>query len=117
MMETIDLFNKREALEKQLETSVMSLRKTGTAYAQAEMEYKIHLRQEVLKLRDEGTAVTLIPLLCYGIPSVAEKRFLRDSALTIYEANKEAINSIKLRIRIVQSDIERVYQNTGVGNI
>ena len=49
----------------------------------------------------------MIDKTCYGIPSVAEARFKRDVALTVYEANKEAINSLKLQIRILDAQVSR----------
>jgi hypothetical protein len=56
-------------------------------------------------------AVGIIDKTCYGIPEVAEKRFERDVAKTVYEANEEAINSLKLQIRIVESQIQREWGN------
>ena len=55
--------------------------------------------------------VTLIQQVVYGVPEVAEKRFKRDVALTIYEANKEAIQTIKLQIRIMENQLEREWGN------
>lgn len=102
-----DLINELQAKIKQLETSVRMLRTTGTEYAQAEKDYKVLLRQEVLKERDKGTAIGIIDKTCYGIPSVAEARFKRDVARTVYEANQESINSIKLQMRLLEAQIER----------
>lgn len=92
---------------RELEKSVKMLRKTGTEAALAERDYKIKLREEVLRLRDEGVAVGVISLTVYGIPSVAELRMKRDIALTVYEANKEHINATKLQIRIIEEQIKR----------
>lgn len=105
----MDLYNELESKIQELEISIRSLRKTGNNYAEAERDYKILLRQEVLKLRDEGQAIGVITLTCYGIPSVAEARFKRDVAETIYKANLEAINSIKLQLRLLESQIQREY--------
>lgn len=102
-----DLIQEIQQKTRQLERAIKELRKTGTAYAQAEREYKVLLRQECLRLRDEGMAIGLIDKTCYGIPSVAEKRFERDVALSIYTANQEAINSLKLQIRIIDAQIGR----------
>ena len=107
-----DLVQEIQQKTRQLERAIKELRKTGTAYAQAEREYKVLLRQECLRLRDEGMAIGLIDKTCYGIPSVAEKRFERDVALSIYTANQEAINSLKLQIRIIDSQIGREWGNT-----
>lgn len=107
----MDLYNELETKIQELEVSIRSLRKTGQNYAEAERDYKILLRQEVLKLRDEGQAIGVITLTCYGIPSVAEARFRRDTAEAIYKANQEAINSIKLQLRLLESQIQREYGN------
>ena len=56
-------------------------------------------------------AIGMIDKTCYGIPSIAELRFKRDSAEAVYKANQEAINSTKLQIRILESQIEREYGN------
>lgn len=109
----MDLINERQAKTKQLEVSIKQLRTNGTEYAQAEKEYKILLRQECLKLRDEGMAIGMIDKTCYGIPSVAEARFKRDVAEIVYKANLEAINSIKLQLRLIEGQIQREWGTSG----
>jgi hypothetical protein len=109
----MDLLNELQQKIKELNESVKSLRTSGTAFAEAERDYKIILRQECLKLRDEGMAIGMIDKTCYGIPKVAEKRFHRDVCETIYKANLEEVNSIKLQIRLIENQIQREY---GTGN-
>lgn len=94
----------------ELDKCIKQLRQTGTAYAEAERNYKVLLRQECLKLRDEGMAIGMIDKTCYGIPSVAEARFQRDVAEAVYKANMEAINSIKLQMRLIEAQIQREWQ-------
>lgn len=96
---------------KLLQESLESLKKTGRAYATAERDYKIILRQEVLKLRDEGQAIGVITLICHGIPSVAKARYERDVAEAIYKANQEAINTYKLKIKLIEAQIGREWIN------
>lgn len=103
----LSLYNELQQKTRELETSIKLLRKNGTAYAEAEKDYKILLRIECLKLRDEGMAVGMIDKTCFGIPSVAEARFKRDVAEATYKANQEAINSIKLQLRLIESQIQR----------
>lgn len=103
----MELYQELTTKTRQLEASIRQLRQNGTAYAQAEMEYKMLLRQECLKLRDEGMAIGMIDKTCYGIPAVAEARFKRDVAETVYKANQEAINSIKLQLRLIENQISR----------
>ena len=90
-----------------LSQSIKSLKRTSEAYAKAEMDYKILLRQECLKLRDDGMAIGMISLTCYGIPSVAEARFKRDIAEANYKANQEAIQSYKLQLRLMDNQVSR----------
>lgn len=103
----MELYAELQAKTRQLEASIKQLRQNGTAYAQAEMEYKMLLRQECLRLRDEGMAIGMIDKTCYGIPSVAQARFKRDVAETVYKANQEAINSVKLQLRLIENQISR----------
>lgn len=103
----MDLWLELQNKVKELELSVKQLRISGTAYAEAERSYKILLRSECLKLRDDGMAIGMIDKTCYGIPSVAEARFKRDVAETVYKANMEAINSIKLQLRLIESQLQR----------
>ena len=111
----MDLLNELQAKIKQLELSVKELRTSGTNYAKAERDYKILLRTECLKLRDEGMAIGMIDKTCYGLPSVAEARYIRDVAKTVYEANIEAINSLKLQMRLLEAQISREW-NTNLSN-
>lgn len=106
----MDLYNELQQKIKELNISIKKLRETGTEYAEAERDYKITLRQEALKLRAEkGMPVTLIQQVVYGVPEVAEKRFKRDVKEAVYQANQEAINSIKLQIRVIENQLQREF--------
>lgn len=100
---------------KLLQESLESLKVTGRTFATAERDYKVILRQEVLKLRDEGVAIGVITLICYGIPKVARARYERDCAEAIYKANQEAINTYKLKIRLIENQIGREWVNDSRG--
>ena len=104
----MDLVNTINILTDRLNVAVKKLIKHGQDLAEKERDYKVTLRKEALKLRSEkGMPVTLISQIIYGVPEVAEKRFARDVAETIYNAEQENINSIKLQIRILESQIQR----------
>lgn len=113
----MDLYEDIERLIAELDVSVKNLRKSGSDYAQAEQNYKIKLREEALKLRaEENMPVTLINQIIYGVPDVARLRFERDVKEAVYKANQEAINSIKLKLRILENQINREY-NTSKNNL
>lgn len=94
-----------------LDNSLKEFRVLGTKHAQAEHDYKVELSKKVLELRAEGQPVTLIQLLAYGDKEVARKRLERDIALSTFEACKEAINVKKLKIKVIQEQINKEYYN------
>ena len=106
-MGSYDLLQELQAKTQQLETSIKLLRKTGSAYAEAERDYKILLRQECLKMRNEGMAIGMIDKTAYGVPAVADARFKRDVAEATYKANQESINTLKLQLRLIDAQIQR----------
>lgn len=112
-----DLMTELQAKVRQLDASIRQLRKSGSDYAEAEKEYKILLREECLKLRDGGMAIGLIDKTCYGIKTVAEARFKRDVAETVYKANLEAIASIKLQLRLLENQVQREWGAAGTGSL
>ena len=107
----MELYYTLQEKTKQLDMSIKQLRRSGTEYAEAERAYKVLLRQECLKLRDEGMAIGMIDKTCFGIQSVADARFKRDVAEVVYKANLEAINSIKLQMRLIEAQLEREWNN------
>lgn len=108
-----DLVNEIFKKNDELSASINLLRQNGIKLAETERDYKICLRQEALKLRTDGMPVTLINQIIYGIPEVARKRFDRDVAETMYNTAQEKINTLKLQIRILESQVQREWGNSG----
>ena len=105
----MDLLNDLQNLTKQLSNSLKQLRINGMKLAEAERDYKIAVNKKALELRSQDMPVTLISQVIYGYDDIAQLRFLRDSADVVYRANQEAINTLKLQIRIIESQIQREY--------
>lgn len=103
----MDLYEKFQQTEINLNKSIRELRNSATKYAEAERTYKIILNQECLRLRAEGEAIGMIKLICYGIEKVANARYERDTAKAVYVANQEAINVYKLELRLLDEQIRR----------
>lgn len=95
----------------ELNASINRLKSTGTAFAAAERDYKIILRTEMLKLKEEKMAVGMMDKVVYGIPEVAEARFKRDIAQVVYDTNRDHINSVKLQLKILNDQISREWSN------
>lgn len=106
------MFQEIQAEQKKLDVAIRSLRKTGSDYAEAEKQYKMVLRKEALKLRDDGMAIGMIDKTIYGIPSVAEARFARDVAEAVYKANMESINAIKVTIKVLMNQYDKEWGAT-----
>lgn len=110
-----DLYTELQQKRHDLNTCIRKLRETGSALAEAERAYKVMLRAESLALRDDGMPVTLIKLTVYGVEKVAELREERDKAQVIYDANKDAVNAIKLELRLIESQLQREYATPQAG--
>jgi len=103
-----DLILDMQDLNAKLSKTLDRLKDNKIAYEQAEMDYKIKLRLEVVRLREvEKMPVTMIPLVVYGVPEIARLRFARGSAEAVLEANREAINTYKLQMRMLDAQIQR----------
>lgn len=107
----MDLVSQIEKLMEELSISIKELRKSGESLAQKERDYKVSLTQEITRLRADKYPVTLISQMIYGIEPVATKRFDRDMAQAKYTANQEHINVTKLKLRIVESQLNREWSN------
>lgn len=103
----MDLYNEIQGKTNELDISVKMLRKSGTEYAKAEHDYKIKVAETVFTLKQDGTPATLINLVVYGNKEVARLRLDRDIKEVIYKANLESINSIKLQLRLLESQLNR----------
>lgn len=103
----MDLVNQLQQMLKQLDVSVKSLRKTGEQYARSYTEYRIALAQELMKLKDEGYAITLAGDIARGKPEIAKKKFNEISSEAIYKANLESINALKLQIKVIENQIDK----------
>lgn len=103
----MDLFEEITRLMAELTASIGKLRANGAKLAEAERDYKITLRTEALRLRASDMPVTLINSIIYGVEEVAELRLTRDIAQANYEANKEHINICKLKLRILEAQVQR----------
>ena len=102
-----DLYKELQTKTKQLDASVRLLRKNGTELAQKEHDYKVKVATRVFEMKDEGTPATLINLVIYGDREVAKLRLDRDIAEVVYNANQESINSLKLQLRLIESQLNR----------
>lgn len=107
----MDLQNELMQKTAYLDNSIKMLRKTGSEYAKAYTEYRIALAKELVKLKDEGYAITLAGDIARGKPEIAHLKFEEISKEAIYKANMESINVLKLEIKIIQEQLNKEWTN------
>ena len=105
----MDLYNELQEKCRLLDNSIKMLRKTGSDYAKAYTDYRKELAKELVKLKDEGYAITLAGDIARGKPEIAHLKFMEISTEAIYKANMESINVLKLQIKVLENQIEREY--------
>ena len=102
-----DLMDELRAKNIQLDQSLKMLRKSGENYAKALASYRMAFSQELLKLRDEGYAISLAENIARGKREIAMLKQEQIIAESVYEANRESINVLKLQIKILNEQISR----------
>lgn len=105
----MDLYIDLQAKTEELDKAVKDLREFGKELAEKERDYKVTLAKACLILKAQNLAVGLIDKVCYGEDDVAEARFERDVAEVMYKACQEEINSLKLKIRLIENQLAREY--------
>jgi hypothetical protein len=92
---------------RMLDVAISEMKRRGQKYAEAERDYRVALAKQMLTERDNGMPVTIISDICKGKSEIAQLRFSRDCAEVLYKSAMEAINSMKLQIRLMDSQLDR----------
>lgn len=100
-----DLYNLVQDQYLLLDICIKSLASKGKEKANSEMNYRIALRIEILKLRDDKIPVTIISDMCRGNREVAKLKYDRDVTEVLYETVMQKIYAIKLQIRMLENQI------------
>jgi len=102
-----DLYIGLQKTMTKINAAIDSLASNGKKLALAERDYRVALRQEILKERAGGMPVSIISDICRGDDHIADLKMARDCAESNYEANNEAIQAWKLQARLIESQIDR----------
>lgn len=103
----MDIQNELTYKSQLLYKSVEELKNTGKRYADAYTKYRVELAKELVKLKDEGYAITLAGDIARGKPEIAKLKFDEISTEAVYKANLETINVLKLQIKILENQLQR----------
>lgn len=108
------LYADLDGLSRDLMDELTACREAGKALADAERDYRKRLRLEILKERNSGTPVTIISDVCRGVDEVADLKCARDCAEAVYRASSERINALKIRMRLLDAEIQRAWTSGGM---
>lgn len=101
-----NLINELNLYRGNLNLAIKELKVRGQTKAETEMRYRIALAKEILKLRAEGTPVTIISDICRGDETIAFLKMQRDIAESLWESAMQAIYNYKLNIDIIQNQMK-----------
>ena len=107
---SVDIYLTLQEKIENLSSLLDELKERGKNKAVAERNYRVALRKEMLKERQNGTPVSMLSDVCRGEETIAELKLARDLAEALYDATKEACNGTKLVIRVLEEQIEREWQ-------
>ena len=104
---SIELFQQRDELCRKLSESVRLMQKYGIEQAEAQCAYNEELAKTAVRLKDDGMSATLINTVIHGTGQVPKLRMKRDVSDVMFSTARENINSIKLQLKVVQSQIDQ----------
>lgn len=99
----MDILLEIENLRKELNRSIQELIKKGIDYATAYRDYRIELAKELLYQKELKTPATTAYDIARGKENVANAKFKEISTEAYYKAELEKINSIKLQLRMLET--------------
>jgi hypothetical protein len=102
-----NLISEMERLSGTLDTTIDSFEQAGFDLAEAEANYMKLLNKRALEEKAKGTPSTFISSFLKGEDEIAELRLKRDIAEAKKNTLNEKINSIKLQLRIIDSQATR----------
>lgn len=96
-----------------LQTHTEDMRASGQRFAIAEAEYRKLKALAILDEREKGTPATLCKEIIFARPDMQEALTERNCAEAIYNADRERINTEKIRLRVLDAQLARDWQAAG----
>ena len=101
---------RRDECVRLLDIAISEARRRGEEMADAEKDYYVEKACVMFDLLNAGHANTFIQSVIKGMPTVAEKMEDFHMKEVLYKNANEAINAYKLKLRCLQSDLEREWE-------
>lgn len=103
----MDLLIQMKELNELLTAALKEYKKRGIDYAKSYSNYRKLVAQELLRLKADGMPVTIAYDIARGKEDVAQAKENEIIAECLYNSCKEAINTYKLQIKILQEQINK----------
>lgn len=113
MTDGMDLYREISDKTHMLDVAVRELKQRGQAFAKAERDYRVAKAAAILEEREKGTPATVTLDIVKGRKDVAKLCFERDCAEVVYKSAQEAINTMKLQLRLLDAQVSREWGQTG----
>lgn len=107
----MDLLQELWKINDLLTKALEQYKQRGREYAQAYKTYRVMLAQELLRLRAEQVPVTIAYDIARGKEDIANAKEQEIITESLYESCKEAINTYKLQMKIIQEQINKEWSN------
>lgn len=107
----MDLLQELNKIRELLNKALSEYKRRGVEYADAYKNYRVAVAKELLRLKDEGMAVTIAYDIARGQEDIAELKRQEIITECLYKSCMEAINSYKLQMKIIQEQINKEYGN------
>ena len=107
----MDLLQELWKINDLLTKALEQYKQRGREYAQAYKNYRVMLAQELLRLRAEQVPVTIAYDIARGKEDIANAKEQEIITESLYESCKEAINTYKLQMKIIQEQINKEWSN------
>lgn len=100
-MDTVSIAKELFEGQARLKNATGSLFKLSKEYAEAEKFYRQKLQIEIVKLKDAGMSVTLIPDIARG--RCADEMYNRDLAEFRLKVGRDSVEAIKSQLSVLQT--------------
>ena len=110
------------SITKEMQDTIQSIRKCmnqlwkqSIKKAESERDYRVALQKEILTLKAEGMATTLIPDIARG--AAADLKFTRDTDEALYNTTKDSLRALQATLNAyqtivrLQEELERIGPN------
>ncbi len=110
--ESLPLWVRIEECMRLLDVALREAKARGTAMVEAEFAYYSAKSSESFRLLEAGYANTFIQTVIKGRPKVAEAMSAYHEAEVLYKNANEAINAMKAKLRVLENEQEREWQQS-----